>query len=188
VDPQLADEIENTVMRPTLDALAKRGTPYVGILYAGLMIADDGPRVVEFNCRLGDPEAQAILPLLDGDFAEVALLAAEGRLEEARLRIDGGASCCVVVASGGYPGKYATGHRIAGVAEAGEYALVFQAGTAERDGTLKTAGGRVLSVVGQGENLGEARSRAYEAIGKITFSGAHHRTDIAATDPERIPA
>ena len=188
VDPRLADEIETTIMRPTLDALARRGTPYVGFLYAGLMIGGDGPRVVEFNCRLGDPEAQAILPLLDCDFAEVALLAAEGRLDEAQLRIDEAASCCIVAASGGYPGKYRTGHRISGIAEANDVALVFQAGSAERDGILETSGGRVLSVVGRGKLLGEARNRAYEAIGKITFSGAHYRTDIAATDPERIPA
>ncbi len=188
VDPRLADEIETTIMRPTVDALARRGTPYVGFLYAGLMIGGDGPRVVEFNCRLGDPEAQAILPLLDCDFAEVALLAAEGRLDEAKLRIDEAASCCIVAASGGYPGKYRTGHRISGIAEANDVALVFQAGTAERDGILETSGGRVLSVVGRGKHLGEARTRAYEAIGKITFNGAHHRTDIAATDPERIPA
>ncbi len=188
VDPELADEIEKTIMRPTLDTLASRGSPYVGFLYAGLMITDDGPRVVEFNCRLGDPEAQAILPLLDCDFAEVALLATEGRLQEAQLRIDDAATCCVVVASGGYPGKYTTGHPISGAAEANEVALIFHAGTAERDGTLETAGGRVLSVVGRGENLSEARGRAYEAIGNITFSGAYNRTDIAATDPERIPA
>ena len=188
VDPRLADEIETTIMQPTLDALARRGTPYVGFLYAGLMIGGDGPRVVEFNCRLGDPEAQAILPLLDCDFAEVALLAAEGRLDKAQLRIDEAASCCIVAASGGYPRKYRTGHRISGIAEANDVALVFQAGTAERDGILETSGGRVLSVVGRGKHLGEARTRAYEAIGKITFSGAHHRTDIAATDPERIPA
>ncbi len=188
VDSTLADEIERTIMRPTLDALARRGAPYVGFLFAGLMVTDGGPRVIEFNCRLGDPEAQAILPLLDCDFAEVALLAAEGRLAEAQLQTADGAACCVVTASGGYPGKYTTGHRITGVAEAGEVALVFQAGTAERDGSLETAGGRVLSVVGRGANLGDARQRAYEAIGKITFNNSHYRTDIAATDPERILA
>ena len=176
------------VHAPVVATMAAEGAPFRGVLYAGLMIGGDGPRVVEFNCRLGDPEAQAILPLLDCDFAEVALLAAEGRLDEAKLRIDETASCCIVAASGGYPGKYRTGHRISGIAEANDVALVFQAGTAERDGILETSGGRVLSVVGRGKHLGEARTRAYEAIGKITFNGAHHRTDIAATDPERIPA
>ena len=188
VDPALAEEIEHTIMRPTLDALARRGAPYLGFLYAGLMITDGGPRVVEFNCRLGDPEAEAILPFLDCDFAEVALLAADGRLEEAQLRITGGAACCVVTASGGYPGKYTSGYPITGVAEAGEVALVFHAGTAERNRNLETAGGRVLWVVGQGANLDDARKRAYEAIGKITFTNSYHRTDIAATDPERILA
>ena len=186
VDPALADEIERTIMRPTLDALARRGTPYVGFLYAGLMITDDGPRVVEFNCRLGDPEAQVVLPLLDCDFAEVSLLAAESRLEEAQLHTADGAACCVVTASGGYPGKYTIGHPIEGIAEAEEIALVFHAGTAEQNGNLQTAGGRVLSVVGQGADLDGARQRAYEAIDKIAFANSHHRTDIAANDPERI--
>ena len=104
------------------------------------------------------------------------------------MRITGGAACCVVTASGGYPGKYTTGYPITGVAEAGEVALVFHAGTAERNRNLETAGGRVLWVVGQGANLDDARKRAYEAIGKITFTNSYHRTDIAATDPERILA
>ena len=188
VDTALADEIEQIIMRPTLDALARRGAPYVGFLYAGLMITDSGPRVVEFNCRLGDPEAQAILPFLDCDFAEVALLAADSRLEEAQFQIGGGAVCCLVTASGGYPGKYTTGYPISGVDEAGELALLFHAGTAERNGNLLTAGGRVLWIAGQGANLRDARQRAYEAISKIAFKNSHHRTDIAATDPERILA
>lgn len=185
-DAGLIAEIEARVMRPALAALAEMGNAYVGFLYAGLMIADDGPRVLEFNCRLGDPEAQAILPLVDGDLAEACLLALEGQIEAAELGTGRGATCCVVMASGGYPGRYATGHAIGGLEDANSPALVFHAGTAERDGAIVTAGGRVLSVVGRGENLAAARRAAYDGVGRIEFKDAHYRTDIGALDPERI--
>ena len=188
VDADLALEIERDVMRPVLETLARKNIPYVGFLYAGLMLTDDGPQVIEFNCRLGDPEAQVVLPLLDGDLAHLALLAAKGRLDEAEAGVKSGAACGIVAASGGYPGKYVTGHRIEGVPRAEDMALVFQAGTTVEDGLLCTAGGRVLAVVGEGDTLPDARRQAYAAMRKIDFEGIHYRTDIGAKDPERILA
>ena len=188
VDADLALQIERDVMLPILDTLARKSLHYVGFLYAGLMITDDGPQVIEFNCRLGDPEAQVVLPLLDGDLAQLALLAANGRLHEAEAGVKGGAACGIVAASGGYPGKYVTGHGIEGLARAEETALVFHAGTAVEDGLLSTAGGRVLAVVGQGDTLPDARLQAYAAMSEIGFEGIHYRSDIGATDPERILA
>lgn len=186
VNPQLAEQVEDTIMTPTLAALRDRGTPYVGILYAGLMLTKEGPRVVEFNCRFGDPEAQAILPLMDCDLAELALRATEGTLSSTNIQITNEASCCVVAASGGYPGEYTIGHKIEGLAEAETFGLVFHAGTSQRRGILETAGGRVLSVVGRGANLRNAHIRAYKGISRIAFIDSHYRTDIGTIDSERM--
>ena len=168
------------IVRPTIAALAKEGCPYQGVLYVGLMITSAGPRVVEFNCRFGDPECQAILPRLDQDLLPVLEAVAAGRGLPASLAWRREASVCVVAASGGYPGPYDTGVAITGVEEAGRLAgvTVFHAGTARRDGVLVTAGGRVLGVQALGGDIAGAIARAYAAIDRIAFSGMHARRDI----------
>ncbi|TET54304.1 MAG: phosphoribosylamine--glycine ligase [Anaerolineales bacterium] len=178
----LVREAEVRVLRPTIEGMIRRGTPYVGVLYAGLMLTDRGMRVLEFNCRFGDPETQVLLPLLDTDLAEIILACLEGRLDRLDIRWKQSLTTAVVMASGGYPGEYEKGKEITGVAdaEALEDTFVFQAGTKLEEGELLTAGGRVLAVTSIGSNLDEARARAYRGVGKISFEGAQHRTDIAA--------
>lgn len=180
----LASEIRQVVMEPTVRAMVKAGCPYRGVLYAGLMLTANGPKALEFNCRLGDPETQVIVPNLESDFVEAAQAVATGRLAQQEVRWGSGAGVGVVVASGGYPGSYKAGLPISGI-EAAEAAgaLVFQAGTqqsAKDQGKPLTSGGRVLTVVGRGQSLSEARKLAYKAIGHIKFEGAYHRTDVAA--------
>jgi phosphoribosylamine---glycine ligase len=168
------------IVRPTIAALAKEGCPYQGVLYVGLMITSAGPRVVEFNCRFGDPECQAILPRLDQDLLPVLEAVAAGRGLPASLAWRSEASVCVVAASGGYPGPYDTGVTITGVEEAGRLdgVTVFHAGTARRDGVLVTAGGRVLGVQALGGDIAGAIAQAYTAMDRIAFSGMHVRRDI----------
>ena len=176
----LADlaQIVDEILEPVASAMVDEGHPYTGVLYAGLMITADGPQVLEFNCRFGDPEAQAILPLLEGDLVEAMAATLEGR--DPQLRWSDGAAVCVVAASGGYPGAYRTGLPIDGLDAVPEDTLVFHAGTAVRGGRLVTAGGRVLNVVGMGRSLEEARARAYSGLAAITFEGMQYRTDIGA--------
>jgi phosphoribosylamine---glycine ligase len=174
------DELIGAVHRPVLLELAARGTPFQGLLYAGLMLTAEGPRVLEFNCRFGDPETQAILPLLEGNFLGALAAAAAGSVGEVELTHSGGAAVTVVLASPGYPEKPETGVAIHGVPEAEETgALVFHAGTAVRGDALVSAGGRVLNVTGTGASLAEARERAYEAVERLDFPGAEYRRDIA---------
>ena len=182
IDQPLLERIEREVFRPTLSLLAAEGRAYRGLLYAGLMITERGPRVLEFNCRFGDPEAQALLPRLTGDLAAALLAVAEGRAP-AELRF-AGAACSVVMAARGYPGAPEKGALISGVEEAQARAntIVFHAGT-RRAGSpagWRVDGGRVLAVTGVGDNLAVARARAYDAIEKIHFAGAHFRRDIGA--------
>jgi phosphoribosylamine---glycine ligase len=176
----VVDELVEAVHRPVLVELAARGTPFVGLLYAGLMLTADGPRVLEFNCRFGDPETQAILPRLEGDLLPALAAAAAGRLEASGLTVTPDAAVTVVLAAAGYPEAPQAGVRIAGIedAESGG-ALVFHAGTALRAGEIVSAGGRVLNVTATGPSVGDARERAYEAIERISFPGAHYRRDIA---------
>jgi phosphoribosylamine--glycine ligase len=174
-------ELVEEIHRPVLAELARRDRPFIGLLYAGLMLTEDGPRVLEFNCRFGDPETQAILPTLVDDLVPLLSAAAQGRLGSAPPPHSDGAAVAVVVASEGYPDGPHTGDGIGGVEEAeGVGALVFQAGTALRNDRLISAGGRVLNVVGTGATLFEARERAYEAAARIELRGAQFRTDIAA--------
>jgi len=184
LSPALVDEVMERVMQPTIDGLRRRGMPYVGVLYAGLMLTDHGPQVLEFNCRFGDPEAQVILPLLETDLVDVILACLEGRLDDTEVAWRAESAVSVVVASAGYPGSYQVGKPIAGVQAADSLpsTVVFQAGTAEEDGALVTAGGRVLAVTATGPNLELARERAYEATERIHFEGAEYRRDIAAPD------
>ena len=174
----LAEEFTRSILQPTIDGLCAEGRPFVGVLYAGLMLTADGPRVLEFNCRFGDPETQAILPLLDSDLIDIAEACAMGRLAEIDLRWKQGSAACVVLASEGYPGKYPGGREIAGLEISFENAVVFHAGTKLLDGKVITAGGRVLGVTGWGPTLYLALNNAYAAIDHISFNGMQYRKDI----------
>lgn len=177
---ELEKRILNDVVEPTLAGLEKDGVPYRGFLYAGLMVTPLGPKVLEFNCRLGDPETQAILLRADFDFAKACLSAAEGSLAEARTRWSPAASAAIVVASAGYPEKPLTGKRIEGLAEASSVpnAVVFHSGTRAEAGNYYTSGGRVLAACATGESLPQACERAYLVASKIKFDGEHYRRDI----------
>lgn len=169
------------ILKPVVAAMAKEGTPYQGCLYAGLMIKDDVIKVVEFNCRFGDPETQVVLPLLESDLAEIMLACATGTLDQADVAWSDKAAVCVVMASGGYPESYETGKAITGLAEADaqENTVVFHAGTKNAAGSIVTAGGRVLGVTAVDDNIRAARDRAYAAVENIKFDGAFYRKDIA---------
>jgi phosphoribosylamine--glycine ligase len=175
------EEILDAVHRPVLAELAGRGAPFIGVLFAGLMLTDDGPRVLEFNCRFGDPETQSLLPCLDGDLLLPLWAAATGDLGDAELPTMEGAAVTVVLAAGDYPRAGDTGSPIDGIEEAeGTGALVFHAGTALRGDRVVTNGGRVLNVTALGGTVGEARERAYAAVDRITFPAMRFRSDIAA--------
>ena len=178
------DEIESVVrddiIEPVLSALAAQGTPYTGALYAGLIHTADGVKVIEFNCRLGDPETQVILPRIESDLLELMLAASEGRLHDAPLVVSDRSCVGVVMASGGYPGDYRTGIPIAGLYGVQDDSLIFHAGTRlDANGETVTDGGRVLTVCGTGEFRDEARQRAYSRVSGTSFEGSIHRTDIA---------
>lgn len=169
------------ILKPVVEAMAKEGTPYQGCLYAGLMIKGDSVKVVEFNCRFGDPETQVVLPLLDGDLAEIMLACATGTLDKAEVAWHDKAAVCVVMASGGYPESYEKGKEITGLAAAEEDkdVVVFHAGTKEVDGKIVTSGGRVLGVTAVDSSIKAARDRAYSAVEKISFEKNFYRKDIA---------
>lgn len=180
MDEAMTGRVMEEIVTPTLAAMAKEGAPYAGVLFVGLMIGPDGPRVVEFNCRFGDPECQAILPRLDEDILPVFEAVASGRGLPASLRWRREASVCVVLASPGYPGTLRAGLPIEGVEAAAALpgVNVFHAGTALRDGALLTAGGRVLGVQTLGGDIRAAMERAYDAVGRIRFEGMQFRHDI----------
>jgi phosphoribosylamine--glycine ligase len=181
------DELLDTIHRPVLAELAPRGAPFTGVLFAGLMITEDGPRVLEFNCRFGDPETQSLLPRLEGDLLGAFAAAAAGDLSGVDLHIADSAAVTVVIAAGGYPREGDVGTTISGLdAAAGAGAIVFHAGTALKDDRVVTNGGRILNVTATGENVGEARERAYAACAAISFPGARYRTDIAAAMPHHV--
>ena len=183
LSPALAQEVRGSVLQAAVDGLREEGITYVGVLYAGLMLTDAGPRVLEFNCRFGDPETQAILPLLESDLVLVLEACLDGTLNRAALRWRSASAATVVAASEGYPGSYARGREITGVAQAAALpgVSVFQAGTRRADdGRLLTDGGRVLAVTGVGRDLPEAIGRAYDGMGCIHFDGMHFRHDIGA--------
>jgi len=183
------DEIVERVLQPAVDGLRRRGTPYVGVLYAGLMLTEAGPQVLEFNARFGDPETQLLLPLLETDLVDTMLACIEGRLAGTALRWAGGYNVAVVLASGGYPEDYAKGKPIEGLSAAASEPVItlFHAGTRiDERGQVVTSGGRVLAVTATGPTLEDARTRAYAAAGQIHFEALHYRTDIAA--PETLRA
>ncbi len=169
------------ILKPVVEAMAKEGTPYQGCLYAGLMIKGDSVKVVEFNCRFGDPETQVVLPLLDGDLAEIMLACATGTLDKAEVAWHDKAAVCVVMASGGYPESYEKGKEITGLtaAEEDKDVVVFHAGTKEAEGKIVTSGGRVLGVTAVDSSIKAARDRAYSAVEKISFEKNFYRKDIA---------
>jgi phosphoribosylamine--glycine ligase len=178
VSGEAAPRLYRTILEAVATALDERRLTYRGVIFAGLMLTRDGPRVLEYNCRLGDPEAQVTLPLLGADLAEIAYATATGELRSGPLPVVPGYRCGVVIASGGYPGSYQTGLPIEGVDQVDANALLFHAGTKRVDGVLVTAGGRVLTVVGQGETLSAARAHAYANVERIRFDGAYYRRDI----------
>lgn len=180
VDEEMQRRVYEDILVPAVEALDELGTPFVGVLYAGLMIGPDGPKVIEFNSRFGDPEAQVVLPRLRTDLVDVMEACIDGALDRVALEWRDECTMCVVMASGGYPGAYKTGCEISGLERAKELddVIVFHAGTAARNGRVVTAGGRVLGVTALGPTFGEAAQRAYEAVGLIEFEGAQFRTDI----------
>ncbi len=191
--PVLTKELEqvvlNRIMKPTIKALASEGIKYKGILYAGLMIDNGEPYTLEFNCRMGDPETQPVLSRLKTDFMEIAMAITDERLSDVKVEWKDEPSVCVVIASGGYPGKYRKGDVITGIKEANQLkgAYVFHAGTAYKNDTIVTSGGRVLGVTATGPDIASAKAKAYEAAGRIRFDGMQYRKDIAdrALDREK---
>ncbi len=187
LEPEVEGRIWEELVIPTFRALRGEGIPFRGCLFTGVMLTADGPKVLEFNCRFGDPETEVLMPRMGFDVAETLLACAEGRLSgSAPSERDHDAAVTVVLASGGYPGPYETGFEIRGLEAAGEVegVTVFHAGTEERDGRVVTAGGRVLAVSALGPTLRDARARAYQACGRITFEGMQYRHDIAAAAAE----
>jgi len=179
---ELRGVIVDTIVRPTIAGMAAEGSPYRGVLYVGVMLTSEGPKVLEYNARFGDPETQVLMPRLDGDWLDLLHASATGRLDECSPRWKPGAAVCVVMASGGYPGAYEKGAPITGLerAEAMDGVCVFHAGTTTApDGGCVTSGGRVLGVTAVGGGLAEARDRAYEATSAITWKDERHRADIA---------
>ena len=181
VTDELMVQISREILVPIVDGMNRNGTPYKGILYAGIMVTAAGPRVLEFNVRFGDPETQPILMRLKSDLLEAMLAVCDGRLDKINLEWDQRTAVCVVMASGGYPGDYEKGKVISGIGEAEQdkNVMVFHAGTKKQDGDIVTSGGRVLGVTALGEGVANAKAKAYEAVDKISFDGAYCRRDIA---------
>ena len=183
---ELGDQVRQRIMQPVIDEMANRGIPYRGVLYAGLMLTDDNvPKLLEFNCRLGDPETQVVLPLLEGDLLPVLQACAEGNISQCDVKWSHEACVGVVLVSGGYPGDYRRALPINGLEDMDDDILVFHAGTSlsGTDGNLVTDGGRVLTVVGRGDDLPAARRRAYANVGRISFDDSYYRSDIAKLPP-----
>ncbi|MVP00954.1 MULTISPECIES: phosphoribosylamine--glycine ligase [Paenibacillus] len=178
IPQEIVQQALDTIVKPTAEAMVKEGRPFRGVLYAGLMLTENGPKTIEFNARFGDPETQVILPRLKTDLLEIILATLEGRLADLEIEWSDEAAVCVILASGGYPGSYPKGLPIEGLDAAGD-AIVFHAGTALEGGRLVTSGGRVLGVTALGQGIADAREKAYAAAERITFEGKQNRTDIA---------
>jgi phosphoribosylamine--glycine ligase len=182
VTPELTERIMREVMIPTVRGMKNEGVPYKGVLYAGIMVTENGPKVLEFNVRFGDPEAQPILMRLDSDLVDIMSAVSEGTLKPEMVSWKPQAAVCVVAAAKGYPGSYEKGFPISGLDEAARLpdTFVFHGGTADKDGKVVTNGGRILGVTGLGDTVSQAIDRAYECMGKIQFEGIHYRKDIGA--------
>lgn len=187
VTREILSQVQKEILEPTIAAMVKEGRKYVGCLYAGLMMTAEGPKVIEFNARFGDPETQVVLPLLDGDLAEIMLACINGRLKDIEVKWKDEAAVCVVMAAGGYPADYAKGDLITGIdaAEQGG-AMVFHAGTAKTAEGIVTNGGRVLGVVATAAGIKAAVDAAYQAVDKIKFNHCHYRHDIAHHAIDRL--
>lgn len=181
-DEEMVSRVRDTILEPTVRAMAKEGKPYKGVLYAGLMVTEEGPKVLEFNARFGDPENQVMLPRLKSDLVEIMLAVIDGRLEKIEVEWSDEACVGVVMASGGYPGSYKTGFPIEGLDRVDKGILVFHAGTKAEQGKILTDGGRVLTVAATGKTIAEAREKVYSNISRIHFEGCHYRKDIAARE------
>ncbi len=180
VTKKMNDEILEKILKPTIEALKRLGIVYKGVLYAGLMIMPEGPKVIEYNCRFGDPETQVVLPRLKTDFVNICMAVAQGKLSHLKIEWDERPTACVVMASKGYPGSYPKGKVIEGLERAAAHpeSYIFHAGTALKEGKAVTSGGRVLCVTGVGDSLKDAVDHAYQAIHDIRFEGAQYRKDI----------
>lgn len=176
--PELAEIALRDILIPTVKGMAQEGRTYSGVIYAGLMVTKDGPKVLEYNARFGDPETQAVLVRLDTDLVDIIDAILEGRLARQEIRWKPEAAVCVVIAAGGYPGDYEKGKPISGLDSAGKKAVVFHAGTKQVDGRIVTNGGRVLGVTGLGKTIAEAIANTYEAAQEIRFADMHYRKDI----------
>ena len=183
---ELLERVKTEIVEPTITGMQLEESAYHGILYIGLMITEQGPKVVEYNCRFGDPECQVILPSLENDFLELLVATTEQRLDEVKISLDNKYRCCVVLASGGYPGIYEKGKTIQGLDKVNDDAIIFQAGTKMVNNSLETDGGRVLNVVGSGKSLKDAIDQAYLNVAKIQFEGCYYRSDIGAKGLQRI--
>lgn len=180
VTESILSEVSEKIIKPTLAGLKKEGRKFSGCLYAGLMITAEGPQVVEFNCRFGDPETQAVLPVINGDFLKLLYSSASGKIDKKAITYSGGAAICVVAVSSGYPDKYPKGFEINGLNDFPPYIIIFHAGTKEKDGKVVTAGGRVIGVTAflNENDLQKARTLAYGALQNIHFEGMYYRRDI----------
>lgn len=183
VPTEVLADVKIRIIKPTLDGMAKDGTPFSGVLFVGIMLTDEGPMVLEYNCRFGDPETQVVLPLVNADLAELLAAAADGAMPGSRLPMHDANAVCVVMASNGYPDAYETGkpiHGLDAIDESAEGVIVFHAGTAPRGDEVVTSGGRVLGVtaLGEGADLAQTIGIAYNAVHRIRFDGAYYRTDI----------
>lgn len=181
-DEEMTNQVKDTILEPTVRAMAEEGKPYKGVLYAGLMVTAEGPKVLEFNARFGDPENQVMLPRLESDLVEIMLAVVESQLDKIEVRWSDNACVGVVMASGGYPGSYKTGFPIEGLDRVDKDVLVFHAGTKASEGKILTDGGRVLTVTATGKTMAEAREKVYSNIPRIYFEGCHYRKDIAARE------
>jgi phosphoribosylamine--glycine ligase len=189
LEPGMTEWILNHIALPTIQGMTAEDTPFIGVLYVGLMMTPRGPQVLEFNARFGDPETQAILLRLDSDLVEALEACIDGRLAETEMRWSQGASACVIASSAGYPGSYKTGFPISGLSAAARVpgVQVFHSGSALKDDQLVTAGGRVLGVTAVAASLQEALNRAYQAMGEIEFEGMYYRSDIGHRALKRTP-
>jgi phosphoribosylamine--glycine ligase len=179
---EIQERVRREVLQPMVDVMGRLGSPFQGVLYAGLMVVKGTPYVLEFNARMGDPETQVVLPLLRTDLLDIIDAVVEHRLDQLLVEWHPGATVCVVMASGGYPGPYQQGIPISGLlptTTTSAAAVVFHAGTAQRDKDVVTAGGRVLGILGRGATLSEAQREAYRVVNTIAFEGCHFRADIA---------
>jgi len=181
-DAKLTRQVMKTILQPVVKAMAKEGMPYKGVIYAGLMIAADGPKVLEFNARFGDPETQAILPRLQTDLVDILISVVDNKLSQVIVEWIDAACVGVVMASGGYPGNYKTGFKITGLDKVNDDIMVFHAGTKLQDSKVCTDGGRVLTVTATGKSMAEARAKVYLNLPHIHFDGCHYRKDIAARE------